>query len=276
MKKLFILIVIIILLTCCACSRTDNTASSEDTIVKTEEFSETEETAEQTIEDAETLILNEDLLKQRKDSEYNELVKGSFVSNDYGMSDGSIKKDNLAEVESCSCIIVLATVVDKEEIDTATPEEKELGLIQETTITTLGIEKVFKNTSGKELGQELVIEEICHIAERSDGDILFTDGYYKPAEEYGTYLFFLESITEASAEFTPTSRWYGKYPVTTNAIEAKKTNSLTCGALELASNNPNSTVPADIKRIFNEIYDKYYSDSTVVSVLEIQEQFAAE
>ena len=146
---------------------------------------------------------------------------------------------------------------------------KELGVKEETTLTTLEIEKVFKGNELLDDSSELKIEEICSIIKYDDGGkALSTTGFYYPAKEYETYMFFLKELEGGVAQYTPTSRWYGKYPVTYEAVKSKEENAMTCRTLELASDNLDSVAPGNIQELFKAVCNKYYTDSTVVSVLE--------
>ena len=216
---------------------------------------------------------------EQKESLYNEMLSKAEVVVRDGLYVDDFYKNSLKELENESDSIILGKVKSKRIID----DEESLarGTRRGTTVATIEIEKVFSSSEQLQCGDEIEIQEYCYMYTRSNGEVaLSTNGYYYPVKENETYLLFLEIQDyyeiDGLAKYTPVSLWYGKYPITTKLSTAKNNNQLTCDVMELASSVQGDSVPDGVKRIFEEINSKYFSDETVKSILNAQEQFATE
>lgn len=143
MKKVFILILTLLLLGCCSCTKASEIPDFQVPEKKITPAVTPKSTPHAT---------------QTPHSEYNEWVESAQLDIYHGSYVDGFDKKSLQKLESASCIIVLATVVNKKQVDATPPDEKEYGLIHETTATTLKIEKIFKNTTDEALLKHLKAE----------------------------------------------------------------------------------------------------------------------
>ena len=221
------------------------------------------------VEESEPTPAPEPIPTEKPYSEYNEMLKNTNVIYVNMPQVDSFGKHSLSALESASNLIVLATVTKKEQIEF----QEDWGGTTMMTSAKLKIEKVFKGDIAA--GDELEITELTSVSnEGNSGNMLAPiSGLYFPSWEHRSYLFFLEKIEQAPAEYAPVDRWYGKYPVSPAAKKAYDTGELTCEALELADPKEAGDIPAVIASIFRQVCEKYYPDETVKEIIEREAEY---
>jgi len=156
--------------------------------------------------------------------DYNARLQGAkIVSHDGKMSSDFLIR-SLEDLESKSDCIIIGTVIEKEQFRDEDPELVEMGIQKGTTTSVVRVEKAYLGNDVRE-GDLIKIEEFCYMYDDDNGTtILSTLGPYYPAKKDSTYILFLSRFEGGHALYTPTSRWYGKYPCNDQIIQKARDN----------------------------------------------------
>ena len=169
-------------------------------------------------------LLTVEKTSTKEEIDYNKRLEGArIVSHDGKMSENFWIRD-LGDLESKSDCVIIGTVIEKEQLRDEDPVLVEMGIQEGTTKSTIRVERVYSGVDIKE-GDSIEIEELCYMYDDNSGDtILSSLGPYYPAKKDNTYIFFLSRIEGGHALYTPTSRWYGKYPYNDEMFTKVKEN----------------------------------------------------
>ena len=207
---------------------------------------------------------------QRPYSEYNEMIDQLSIgyTESTAMRVDGFDKGSLEEVERASGVIILGTVLQKEDLKGGVGSQR--GKIK--------VEKVYKG-DGIAAGDILTLKEFIRIGTYEDGTLWMdnTGGYYLPAREYETYLFFLQADVDKT--YYTVSEWYGKYPVNPAIAEAFENETLTHGLMQILYRDKviggidRNQLPRPLTDIYKQVYEKYFSDEAVIASLEEQRRY---